>query len=299
MNNRGIVLRRGFALVGCFLLPLVLAACSSKEKPTASEVKPVLGLPEAVKGKLQLFVLAGQSNMSGRGPLRDFDNKLSDSIFVFGNDYQWKQGYEPIDDPTGQIDKVSLDKNAGVSLAMPFAFALLQGDPTIKIGFIPCAMGGTVINQWQRDLSPDSLYGACLKRVKQALPEGTLAALLFHQGESDAWDPAVYTNPAPDASGWPGKFTAFVNDFRQDLNRSDLPVVFAQIGTHRDAKFFPNWDIVKQQQATTQMPNAVRVTTSDLELQDYVHYKTEGYVTLGQRYAHAYLSLRKGATAAE
>jgi hypothetical protein len=45
-------------------------------------------IPEAFRGKMQLFLLAGQSNMSGRGRLPDEKPEPNPKIFVFGNDYQ-------------------------------------------------------------------------------------------------------------------------------------------------------------------------------------------------------------------
>jgi hypothetical protein len=49
-------------------------------------VRPAVGIPEEFQGKLSLFILAGQSNMSRRGNVPS--NQIADSrIFVFGNDY--------------------------------------------------------------------------------------------------------------------------------------------------------------------------------------------------------------------
>ena len=141
------------------------------------------------KGKLLLFILAGQSNMSGRGKLEHLPRKeLDQAIYVFGNDYRWRIGSEPVDSPTGQVDAISKDPGAGVSPAMAFAREIRQRRPDVAIGLIPCAMGATTMFEWERRLDRTSLYGSCLYRAKQASSMGSLKAILFFQGEWDAPD---------------------------------------------------------------------------------------------------------------
>ena len=75
-------------------------------RPTPTAIPP--GVDEALQGRLALFILAGQSNMSGRAELPD-DQALDPQIVVFGNDYRWRVAVEPIDSPQGQVDAVSAD----------------------------------------------------------------------------------------------------------------------------------------------------------------------------------------------
>jgi hypothetical protein len=63
---------------------------------------------DALYGKLSLFVLAGQSNMSGRGELPP-SQASHPSVVMFGNDYRWRPAIEPVDDATRQVDVISLD----------------------------------------------------------------------------------------------------------------------------------------------------------------------------------------------
>lgn len=141
------------------------------------------------RGKLHLFLLAGQSNMSGRGRLARLspaDRKKDPSIYVFGNDYRWALASEPIDASDGQLDSVSEDPGAGVSPAMAFARELKKSHPEVSIGLIPCAMGATTMFEWERRPGRDSLYGSCLERARLASSMGELKAILFFQGEWDA-----------------------------------------------------------------------------------------------------------------
>lgn len=252
-------------------------------------------LPDTVRGKLTLFILAGQSNMSGRGRMKHYPDRLKSHprAFLFGNDAQWKPAYEPHDDAIGQIDRVSEDRNAGASMAMSFAIRLLEHDPDMYIGLVPCSMGGTVIEQWQKNLSPRTLYGSCLNRAREAMAMGQIGAILFAQGESDARDPDKNPRPMPSPHSWAKKFTEFATDFRSDLGLPKVPLLYTQIGRHKDPKFFRYWESVQKQQAAVALPNTYMIKTRDLPLKDYVHYTTQSYITLGERFADKFIQIKK------
>ena len=88
-------------------------------------------IPEEFQGKLSLFILAGQSNIAGRGQVPKSGQNANSRIFVFGYDYRWRIAVEPVDDPSNQVDKVSEDPDAGFSPALAFATSLLQRRPDI------------------------------------------------------------------------------------------------------------------------------------------------------------------------
>lgn len=234
-------------------------------------------------GKLGLFLLAGQSNMSGRAEYPDPPYKASPSIWLFGNDYEWRIATEPIDNPLRQVDQISLDPKAKFSIAMPFCWRILERVPGAKIGLIPCAKGGTSIQEWQRSYYPNSLYGSMLKRAHIAQKRGFLAGLLFSQGERDAF---YY----PVRNEWHTLFVTFVNNLREDLG-INLPVVFAQLHTIQN-KQYQYWERVQQEQALaeTQLDNVIMVKTSDIA-NSGVHYNTDETIRVGRRFANSYISL--------
>lgn len=249
-----------------------------------------IGVDSAHVGRLALFVLAGQSNMSGRGALTSIAPP-DPHIYVFGNDYRWQPATEPVDSPTGQVDAVSLDSDAGVGPARAFADALRAAHPDLLIGLIPCAKGSTIIEEWQRSPDDATLYGSCLKRVRAASPMGRLAGMLFLQGESDAHSGEMYHGVPRRPDTWAAHFTRFVHDFRRDTGKPELPVVFAQIGPHTSPERYVNWEQVQEEQARVALPTAQMITTTDLALQDRVHYDTPSYRTLGRRFAMAMAGL--------
>jgi hypothetical protein len=174
---------------------------------------------------------------------------------------------------------------------MAFAARLLEREPDRLIGLIPCAQGGTTLDQWRPSLSDQTLYGSCLKRAGAAATMGAVAGLLFFQGEADAVDPAQLVNQTASAHTYAAGFTALITRLRADLDQPRLPIVFAQIGNHTASDYFVNWQIVQQQQAAVDLPCAAMITTADLPLRDAVHFTSESYAVIGQRYAEAYVDL--------
>lgn len=248
-------------------------------------------IPQANQGNLQLFVLAGQSNMSGLAELPETQHHHP-QIFTFGNDYRWQPAQEPVDSPLDQVDAVSIDPEAGLGPSMAFAETLLAENPDQVIGLIPCAKGGSSITDWQRDLSDQTLYGSCLKRIQAASIMGTVKGVLFFQGEADAIDPKAYPSLRPAADSWAEKFTQFASDMRSDLAQPQLPIVYAQIGPLAAASGdFPHWQTVQAQQRQVQLPHTEMITTTDLSLGDSVHFDALSYEEIGQRFAQQMMTL--------
>ena|SRR5215207_305188 len=247
-------------------------------------------VPREHQGEMRLFILAGQSNMVGWAPIPDGE-KTDPRIYVFGKDYHWRIADHPIEDAANQVDMISENRIAGFGPAMDFALASLDRHPDIVIGLIPCAKNSSAIIQWQKDLSDQSLYGSCIKRVRAASPMGQISGLLFFQGEEDAVDPIQYPQPEPYPGDWTQLFSAFITDFRADLDQPSLPVIYAQLGSNSASADFPNWIIVKEQQASVVLPMMSMIVTDDLHLMDGVHFTTESYRIIGKRFAEAFWDL--------
>ena len=258
--------------------------------PIPSNRSAAIEIPEAHRGKMHLFILAGQSNMVGWAPVPE-EEAMDPRIYVFSNDYHWRIASEPVDSAYNQVDPVSLDQLAFFGPSMAFAFASLELHADIVIGLIPCAKNASPISQWQKNLSDQSLYGSCLKRALAASPMGQISGLLFFQGESDALDPIQYPEFEPHPREWARLFSAFITDFRQDLNQPNLPIIFAQIGSNTSPEVFLNWEIIKEQQASVTLPMTAMITTEDLPLLDGLHFTLDSYRIIGKRFAEAFWDL--------
>jgi hypothetical protein len=272
-------------LISIFLLvAFALGSCIDKTRTSNIQDDHI--------GRLSLFILAGQSNMVGFGAMPE-TVATDERVYVFGNNYQWRVASEPVDDATDQVDEVSLDAEAGFGPATSFAFRMLEKDPNLVIGLIPCAKGSSSIEEWQQDDSVDTLYGSCLKRVRTAAEVGEVAGLLFFQGETEAVDPnlRMVSQQTLHPEDWDVWFAQMVEAFRQDLTDPDLPVVFAQIGQHEAPDMLPNWEQVKDVQRSVSHHETSMIITEDLPLGDPVHYSTEGYRAIGERFAEAMWAL--------
>lgn len=242
------------------------------------KARPVAGFPPRL-----VFIMAGQSNMSGRGLLSgvpSFPNAAR--IKLYANSGNWVGGYEPTDDPTGQIDAVSLDASPGCSPGMSFANSLATLRSGVEIGLVPCAKGGSSIAQWQRNLSRSTLYGSMLARAQEAAHQGTLSGLLFYQGENDA-------DTIPHADGWPDSFNQMLSDLRSDLGLPNLPAIVTALGPDPGDPAFPYHVRLRNNQLAMTGANLAVVTAADLtgNVGDTIHLNTASQITLGQRYATA------------
>ena len=161
------------------------------------------------------FLLIGQSNMAGRGYINEVEPIENPNIKVLRNG-RWQTMYVPVN-----CDRVF----SGISLTESFADAY-QKEHGVEVGLIPCADGGTRIEQWQKG---SLLYDNAVFQSKLAERTSTLAGVLWHQGESDC-EPElcdIYTN----------RFEKFFVDLKKDLNLSDVPFLIGGLGD-----FLENYD---------------------------------------------------------
>jgi hypothetical protein len=248
------------------------------------------------------FIVAGQSNASGRGSLTGAPSDLTTTnphIYLYGNDQAWSYAVEPIDSATGQIDNVTKDSQAAVGPGMAFALRYLELHPGADVVLIPCATGGKTIHEMRRgDLIISRVYGACDIKVRAVLDAGVeLGGIIWWQGEADAQDPAadpptsgnsIYAQPLTYAD----ELVRMVRIWRADYADPLLPVVVVQLGptTYTDR---PYWSTVQDQQAlaVSRLPRAGLVTASDMTIFDAVHLDTASQVVIGGRIAEAMTAL--------
>ena len=221
----------------------------------------------------EVFVLAGQSNMLGRGfPLSD--GAASDPHLAVWRKKGWKVAVDPLGDK-----KVT---DNGVGPGMTFGLGALQHLQPETVGVVMCAVSGTRISQWAPGRS---VYTNCIDQVHAA--GGHIDGILFLQGESDA------TNQN-DADAWAKRFKLVLNGFRADLG-SDVPFVLGQIGKITASGFSYQKTVRAQQtKAATGRPGVTMITTKDLPMSsDGLHFSVDAYKTIGKRFATAWWELRQ------
>lgn len=154
------------------------------------------------------ILLIGQSNMAGRGFASEVEPIENPKIKVMRNGRWWGM-YVPVNP-----DRVT----AGVNLAESFA-DLYANEHDVEVGLIPCADGGTCLDQWEVGglLFDHACYMAAL-----AQRTSTIAAVLWHQGESDCGDSAypLYRQ----------KLSVIMEAFRKKLGLYDVPFLLGGLG---------------------------------------------------------------------
>lgn len=174
------------------------------------------------------ILIIGQSNMAGRGFVDEVPPIENDKIYVLRNGRWWKM-YTPVNP-----DRVT----AGVNLTESFA-DLYQKEHDVDVGIIPCADGGTNIDQWQVG---GLLFDHACYMAELAQRTSTIAAVLWHQGESDC---AEDRHPL-----YEEKVRVILDAFRKKLKLHDVPFLVGGLGDylkfHQRADEFKNYVYINE-----------------------------------------------------
>ena len=254
------------------LFVMLIAACSQPDPPQA----------------LHVYLLAGQSNMAGRGEMSAADTTTDRRIMALRADMTWGPAREPV-----HFDKPEL---LGVGPALSFARRMAEANPGAVIGLVPAAVGGSAIGEWvpgahHRYLTDLHPYDDAVGRVSMVLRDqgGELKGIIWHQGEADRErDPDDYIND----------LAALVERFRTEFDDPDLPFVAGEVGY-----FFVEREpgAGRINEAILGLPTRVEgtavVSAEGLSHKgDSVHFDAASARMLGERYADAMLDLTQRST---
>lgn len=238
----------------------------------------------APRGRLALYLLMGQSNMAGRDT-SDLATQLDDPrILALAADGRWAVARDPIHAKTGRIEP-------GVGPGIAFAREMLCADPTITIGLVPTAVGGTPLRRWVKG---GDLYEQAVARAREASKAGVIRGVLWHQGESDAESPAS-------AASYGARLTQMFRDLRQDLGQPELPIVVGEMGRFTLPSRLPEAATVRtvQRRMPEALPHIGFADSAGLgHLGDDLHFSADAARELGRRFADAMLALQARQTAA-
>lgn len=228
------------------------------------------------KESFHLFLLAGQSNMAGRGKVTPVDQHADPRILMLDAKGQWVPA----------VDPVHFDKSvAGVGLASEFARQYARQHPDVTVGLVPCAVGGSSVTAWQpggyHSQTKSHPYDDAQERIDLAAEDGTFRGILWHQGESDS---------KPERAGdYEAQLRDVLNRFRVQLGE-DVPILIGGLARKNVA----NWsDSRKQVDAAHRrlaeaIPAAAFIDSAGLTLKsDNVHFDRKSLLEFGRRYAEA------------
>jgi hypothetical protein len=243
-----------------FLLVLLCSALSAADAPT---------LP--AKEAFHIYLLCGQSNMAGRGVPEEQDKTPHPRVLVLNQQDAWAPAVDPL-----HWDK---PKVAGVGPGLTFGKTMAEANPKITIGLVPCAVGGSPIEQWQPDAK---LFKDALARAKLAAPHGVIKGILWHQGESNA---------ANTTEAYAAKIKNTLEGFRKELNNPTLPIVVGELADFK--KGYENVNAALEA-VPKNIPHTAFVETKGLKHKgDNLHFDAASEREIGKRYAAAMQKLVK------
>ncbi len=281
--------------VGFIVLGALLADAQAPNRrvatppPTKPPLEPVdiSALPDGVD-RLDLFLLMGQSNMKGRGFMPDEPLRDPRIVMMHRKTDEWFLARHPLH-LVGSPKDFGGHDNAGVGPGLAFAQAIAAKRQGVRIGLIPCAVGGTLIGRWA---TGQELYDDAIRRAKLALEQGPpgrtrLRGALWLQGEADS---------RPDRlPKYAAALSDLVDRLRTDLDFPELPFVASTIGEMRE-----DTEDSKRSEVNlilldlpNQRPNTSCVDARDLKdhIGDFVHFDTTSQQEIGRRFAAEYLKL--------
>lgn len=149
--------------------------------------------------------MAGRGLYSSEPPI---DNK-SGRLKVLRNG-RWQNMFRPLNPDR---------RTAGTCLAESFAAAYADDHADVEVGIIPCADGGTSLDQWQEG---GLLFDYALCCAKLALRTSHIVGILWHQGEADCHEDKY--------PFYLEKITAIMKALRRELGAENIPLIVGGLG---------------------------------------------------------------------
>lgn len=231
--------------------------------------------------QIRSFLLIGQSNMAGRGAFGEVPKIDNPSCYMLRMG-RWQRMREPIN-PDRPIFEGKYP--SGVSLGASFADEVAKKTGE-SVGLIPCADGGTRIDQW---MPGEILFDHAVMMTRLAMRTSTLSGILWHQGESDCKsDDMVLAHKE--------KFVVMISALRQVLGAQDLPLLIGELSNQIVSEAVTVEYLERMtrnyHEIAAQLPHCAMVSSDGLTLKDDgLHFNSQSLRVFGKRYADAYFSL--------
>lgn len=264
------------------LLALVfLISCSRNiavERTTYFPKQTDIATQYPKKENIWIFVMAGQSNMAGRGIVEPQDTVSNKRVLSINKKGEIIIAKEPL-----HFYEPNL---TGLDCGLSFAKAIIKKIPdSISVLMIPVAIGGSSISQWLGDslYRNVKLFSNFKEKVELANRYGIIKGILWHQGESDANERNI--------PKYEERLNALFSKFRATIGNNSLPVLIGELGSYSNNK--NNWLLINQSMHNYSANNKYTtvISTSDLQHKgDTVHFNSKGQRMMGKRFAEAYLS---------
>ena len=223
---------------------------------------------------MKSVLLIGQSNMAGRGFLHEVTPIYNENILMLRNG-RWQMMAEPI----------HFDRSvAGIGPAASFAQAWCNVYKNEQIGLIPCAEGGSSIDEWNTE---GALFRHAISEAKFAMESSELIAILWHQGESDCHSEKY--------KDYYQKLSVIVDSLKKELGVLEVAFIVGGLGDYLGKSAFGRscieYELVNQElrRYAKNNSNCYFVTGEKLYSNpDGIHINAESQRRFGLRFFEAY-----------
>ena len=227
---------------------------------------------------MNAFLMVGQSNMSGRGGLKELPDISNPHVRVWRGE-GWETAVEPV-----VRDKPAIAA-AGMGPAFGTSVYMMTGE---DVGLIPCSLGGSRLREWQPG---ERLFEAAVAETAKALKSGArLAGILWHQGEANA-------HAKEQVDAYEGQLREVVLAMKRNI--ADVPVVMGELGEYlADYGKLPHWAGINGiiRKVAADIPCCASVSSKGLmPNKDNLHFNTPSLREFGRRYYSAWKACAEGA----
>lgn len=224
---------------------------------------------------MKSILMIGQSNMAGRGFINEVPMICNERILMLRN-AGWQMMVEPIN-----YDR----PNAGIGLAGSFAAMWCMEHEGEQIGLIPCAEGGSSLDDWAVD---KNLFKNAVIQAGFAMQDSELIGILWHQGESDSYGGGYQT--------YYKKLQVIIESLRKELNAFEVPLIIGGLGDFLGKNGFglncTEYELVNEQllKFAREQENSCFVTAEGLTPNpDGIHMDAVSQRRFGVRYYEAFV----------
>lgn len=224
---------------------------------------------------MKSILMIGQSNMAGRGFINEVPMICNERILMLRN-AGWQMMAEPIN-----YDR----PNAGIGLAGSFAAMWCMEHEGEQIGLIPCAEGGSSLDDWAVD---KNLFKNPVIQAGFAMQDSELIGILWHQGESDSYGGGYQT--------YYKKLQVIIESLRKELNAFEVPLIIGGLGDFLGKNGFglncTEYELVNEQllKFAREQENSCFVTAEGLTPNpDGIHMDAVSQRRFGVRYYEAFV----------
>ena len=224
---------------------------------------------------MKSILMIGQSNMAGRGFINEVPMICNERILMLRN-AGWQMMAEPIN-----YDR----PNAGIGLAGSFAAMWCMEHEGEQIGLIPCAEGGSSLDDWAVD---KNLFKNAVIQAGFAMQDSELIGILWHQGESDSYGGGYQT--------YYKKLQVIIESLRKELNAFEVPLSIGGLGDFLGKNGFglncTEYELVNEQllKFAREQENSCFVTAEGLTPNpDGIHMDAVSQRRFGVRYYEAFV----------